>query len=69
MMKRILALLIPASVVGVGVAASGYAHKLGFIPQGVWFYLWPALIALLLPLRENTAISTSPWGSRAFTWG
>ena len=47
MIKRILGLFIPASVVGAGVAASGYAYKLGFIPQGVWFYLWPSLIAVL----------------------
>jgi hypothetical protein len=45
-MKRILGLLIPASVLGAAAAASGYAYKAGWISPAVWFYLWPSLVAL-----------------------
>ena len=47
MKGRLVALIVPASVAGVAIGASAAAHKGGMISAGVFYWLWPCLVALL----------------------
>ena len=47
MKGRLVGLIVPASVAGVALGASAAAHKGGLISAGVFFWLWPCLVAVL----------------------
>jgi type VI protein secretion system component VasK len=47
MKGRLVGLILPASVAGVALGATAAAHKGGIISDGVFFWLWPCLVALL----------------------
>ncbi len=49
-----------------GVFGAGYAaHRLGFIPAEVWFYLWPSLVAAVL-LAATVVLLLM--GARRWVW-
>jgi hypothetical protein len=47
MKGRLTALILPASIAGVALGATAAAHKGGMISAGVFFWLWPCLVAVL----------------------
>ena len=46
-MKRILGILIPILILLVTIGGTWLGQFLGFIPDGLAFWLWPSLIAVL----------------------
>ena len=55
MKGRLVGLIVPASVAGVALGATAAAHKGGMISAGVFFWLWPCLVAVLWLVRNNHA--------------
>ena len=47
MKGRLAALIVPASVAGVALGATTAGYKGGMISAGVFFWLWPCLVAVL----------------------
>jgi len=47
MKGRLVGLILPASVAGVALGATAAAHKGGMISAGVYFWVWPCLVAVL----------------------
>ena len=47
MKGRLVGLILPASVAGVALGATTAGYKGGLISAGVFFWLWPCLVALL----------------------
>ena len=46
MKARLLGLFLPACVVAVILGAGYQGSRTGLIPQGIWIFLWPSIIAL-----------------------
>lgn len=47
MKGRIIGMVVPASVAGAVLGASAVGQKAGWISAGVWYWLWPSLVALV----------------------
>ena len=47
MKGRLVALIVPATITGVALGATGAAYKGGMISPLVFFYVWPSLVAVL----------------------
>ena len=47
MKGRLVALIVPAAVASAALGATAAAHKGGMISPGVFFWLWPCLVAVL----------------------
>ena len=65
MKARLLGLFLPASVVAMILGAGYQGSRTGLVPQGIWIFLWPSIMALGFLVLGTGALLI---GARRLLW-